>query len=284
MKVTAVIALKAEYRLAVLLQVSGLARSTFFYHQKRLNDPDPRQELKDAIIEVFTTSQRRYGHRRVHAVLRGAGWQVAKKTVCKLMRELNLVCKARRRRGYVSYRGEVGEVADNLLDRDFTATAPNQKWVTDITQFTVADTKIYLSAVMDLFDRQIIGYSISRSPNMALVLESLDQALPTLRAGERPLVHSDQGFQYQHRRWRERLAAVGAVQSMSRKGNCHDNAMIENFFGHLKEEAFTHEAFDSVESLHTALTDYLNWYNHDRICEDQANLSPAQYRAHTLAA
>lgn len=278
------IALKADHRLSVLLQVAGLARSTFFYHQKRLNDPDPRQELKDAVVEVFTKHHRRYGHRRVHQVLRRAGWQVAKKTVCKLMRELGLVCKARRRRSYVSYRGAVGEVADNLLDRDFTATAPNHKWVTDITEFTVSETKIYLSAVMDLFDRQIIGYAISRSPNMTLVLDSLDQALTRLGPGEGPLVHSDQGFQYQHRRWRERLAAAGAVQSMSRKGNCHDNAMIENFFGHLKEEAFTHEAFDSVEALHTALTHYIHWYNHDRISEDRANLSPVQYRANTLAA
>lgn len=283
MKVAAVLALRAEHRLPVLLEVAELARSTFFYHQKRLAQPDPRQPLKDAITEAFTNNKGRYGHRRIHQVLRRAGWQVAKKTVCTLMRQLGLVCKVRRRR-YVSYRGEVGEIADNLLDRDFSATAPNQKWVTDITQFAVAGTKIYLSAVKDLFDQQIIAHSISRSPNMKLVLASLDDAVATLAPSERPLVHSDQGFHYRHRRWVEHLAAAGAVQSMSRKGNCLDNAMIENFFGHLKEEAITHENFDSAEALETAVVDYIDWYNNDRISEALNNQSPVAYRTHTLAA
>ncbi|MGW3471695.1 IS3 family transposase [Saccharopolyspora sp. NPDC000995] len=143
------IALKAEHRLEVLLDVAGLARSTFFYHQARRSRPYPQEELKAAIQAVFEENRRRYGHRGIHRELVGAGWRVAKKTVLKLMRELGLVCPIRRRRRYNSYRGETGEAAENLLDRDFTASAPNQKWVTDVTEFAITDRKVYLSPVMD---------------------------------------------------------------------------------------------------------------------------------------
>lgn len=284
MKVRAVVSLKAEHRLDDLLDVAGLARSTFFYHQARLNAPDPQAELKVAIRQVFTVNRARYGHRRVHRELVKAGWQVAKKTVLKLMRELGLVCLSRRKRRYVSYQGEIGQIADNVLDRDFIAGAPNEKWVTDVTEFRVGEHKLYLSPVMDLFDRQIIAYSIGTSPNLQLTNSALRDALTTLEAGEAPLVHSDQGFQYQHRSWRELLAAAGATQSMSRKGNCYDNAVMESFFGHLKEEAFHHVSYLSIDALETALQDYIRWYNNDRISEKLEGLSPVQYRTQALAA
>ncbi|MEU6270794.1 IS3 family transposase, partial [Saccharopolyspora shandongensis] len=228
---SAVIAVKAEHRLEALLEAAGLARSTFFYHQARLARPDPRAELKAAITTIFEENKKRYGHRGIHRELRNNGWRVAKKTVLKLMRELGLACPVRRRRRYNSYRGEAGTIAENLLNRDFTASAPNEKWVTDVTEFAIADRKVYLSPVMDLFDRQIIAYSVSTSPNLALTNSSLRDALATLEPGQTPLVHSDQGFQYQHRSWRRLLADAGATQSMSRKANCHDNAVIESFFG-----------------------------------------------------
>lgn len=132
MRVLAVISLKADHRLTDLLDAAGLARSTFFYHQARLAAPDPQAELKAVITEVFITNHGRYGHRRVHGELTKAGWQIAKKTVLKLMRELGLVCRVRRRRRYTSYQGQVGPIAENVLNRDFTATGPNQKWVTDV--------------------------------------------------------------------------------------------------------------------------------------------------------
>ncbi|WP_328524351.1 IS3 family transposase [Kribbella sp. NBC_00359] len=186
MKVRAVVSLKAEHRLDVLLQAAGLARSTFFYHQARLQDPDPRAELKAAITDVFTKSHARYGHRRVHHELVRAGWQVAKKTVLTLMRQLRLICRSRRKKQYVSYQGQTGQVAPNLLDRDFTAGAPNQKWVTDVTEFRIGDDKLYLSPVMDLFDRQIIAYSLQTSPNLQLTNSSLRAALATLDDGAAP--------------------------------------------------------------------------------------------------
>ncbi len=211
----------------VLLDVAGLARSTFFYHQSRLQAPDPRASLKAAVKGTFEKNHGRYGHRRIHIELLKQGWTVAKKTVLKLMRSLRLVCKVRSRKRYNSYQGEQCIVAPNLLKRQFEADAPNQKWVTDVTEFSVGDRKLYLSPVMDLFDRQIISYTIGTSPNLELTNSSLRSALVTLEEGQKPLVHSDQGFQYQHTSWRLLLHDAGAVQSMSRKANCYDNAVME---------------------------------------------------------
>lgn len=267
----------------MLLDVAGMARSTFFYHQAKLDRPDPRADLKAAIEQAFTAAHGRYGHRRIHTVLTRQGWQVAKKTVLSLMRALGLHCRVRRRR-YDSFRGEVGTIAENVLDRDFTAMAPNQKWVTDVTEFRVADRKVYLSPVIDLFDRSVVAYSWSLSPNLELTNCSLQRAITTLQPGQRPLVHSDQGFQYQHRSWRTLLEGIEATQSMSRKANCYDNAVAENFFGHLKSEMFHHNRFDTVEAFTSALDDYIRWYNIERISTKLKGLSPVQYRAQALAA
>lgn len=284
MKVDAVVSLKAEHRLDVLLDIAGLARSTFFRHQGRRQAPDPHADLKTAICEVFEGSHGRYGHRRIHQVLAQAGRRVAKKTVLMLMRTLGLVCRVRRKRTYIAYQGRVGKVAANLLDRDFTADAPNRKWVTDVTEFRVGDQKLYLSPIMDLFDRQIIAYTIGPSPTLELTNTSLRTALATIGDGQNLLVHSDQGFQYQHASWRRLLTDAGATQSMSRKANCYDNAVMENFFGHLKEELFHHTRYLDTDALNTALDDYIHWYNTERISTRLEGLSPVQYRAQTLAA
>ena len=163
MKAQTVVALKAQFPLPVLLDVADLARSTFFYHQARAHRADQWAELKAAIGEVFEAAHGRYGHRRVHTVLTGRGWRVAKKTVLSLMRSLGLFCRVRRRRRYNSFKGEVGQIADNVLDRDFAATAPNQKWVTDVTEFRIGVRKVYLSPVIDLFDRSVVAHSWSLS-------------------------------------------------------------------------------------------------------------------------
>lgn len=279
----AVVALKADYPLGVLLDIAGLARSTFSYHQARLVRPDPQADLKAAIRKVFVQVHGRYGHRRIHARLRTEGWRVAKKTVLRLMRHLGLVCQVRRRRSRW-YRGEIGTVAANVLNRDFTATAPNQKWVTDVTEFRVGAQKVYLAPIMDLFDRQIITYTIGPSPTLELTNRVLRDALATLPEGQAPLIHSDQGFQYQHLSWQSLLAAVGATPSMSRKGTCLDNAVMETFFGHLKEEMFHHTTYPDRDSLVSAIHAYIAWYNTDRISMTLKGLSPVQYRTQALAA
>lgn len=281
---TAVISLKADHSLTDLLTVAGLARSTFFYHQARQDAPDPWAAMKVAITTVFHANKARYGYRRVHRELVKTGWQATKKTVLRLMRQLGLASASRRKRRYVSYQGEVGQIAENILDRQFTAKTPGEKWATDVTEFRVGNDKLYLSPVMDLFNREIIAYSMSRSPNLQLTNSSLRGAIKTLRPGQHPLVHSDQGFQYQHASWRALLADAGATQSMSRRGNCFDNAVIENFFGHLKEECFHHVRYLTIEALETALHDYIRWFNNHRISERLEGLSPVQYRTQTLAA
>jgi putative transposase len=193
-KVQAVVALKAEHRFSVLLQVAKLARSTFYYHQAQLARPDPRAALKLAIREQVTRAHGRYGHRRIHRELGKMGWQVAKKTVLARMRDLGLVCQVRRRKRLSSYRGASGPTVENTLNRDFTASAPNQKWVTDTTELRIGEEKRYLSPVLDLFDRQIIAYTLGSSPNLAVTTAALRQALATLTSAEQPLVHTDQGF------------------------------------------------------------------------------------------
>jgi putative transposase len=213
-----------------------------------------------------------------------SGWQVAKKTVLKLMRQLGLLSHVRRRRRYNSFKGEAGQAAPNLLDRDFDAEEPNEKWVTDVTEFRVGESKVYLSPIMDLFDRSIVAYTWGTSPALQLTNTSLQEALSTLRPGEHPLVHSDQGFQYQHASWRNLLAGAGATQSMSRKGTCLDNAVIEGFFGHLKEEMFHHTRYPSIEAFTAELDDYIHWYNNVRTHSRLEGLSPVEYRTQALAA
>ncbi len=273
--------LKAEHSLANLLQAAGLARSTFFYHQAKLAAPDPHADLKTEIRRMFDRFSGRYGHRRIRDELRKSGWRVSKKTVLKLMRILGLRCQIRRRKRYDSFKGEVGKIAPNLLQRDFTTTGPNQKWVTDVTEFRVGEQRVYLSTVMDLYNREIIGHTAGLSPNLSLTNTSLVQALTRLEPGQRPIVHSDQGFQYQHVSWRTLIKGRGN-QSMSRKGNCLDN--MESFFGHLKDELYCNTTFLSADALIAAIDAYIGWFNTERVHSTLKGLSPVQYRAQALAA
>lgn len=276
-------ALKADFSLTLLLEIAGLARSTYFYHQAQRTHADPHAALDRAIRSAFEQAKGRYGHRRIHRVLRTSGWRVAKKTVLKRMRTLGLSCQVRRRKRFTTYRRALGATAPNRLNRVFTVSAPNQTWVTDVTEFRVGDDNLYLSPVMDLFDRQIIAYTVGPSPNLELATTALRTAIATLPPGQGPLVHSDQGFQYQHRTWHALLAEAGATPSMSRKGNCLDNAVIESFFGHLKTELLL-ERFPSITTLETAIHDYIHWYNHERTSETRKGLSPVQFRTQALLA
>lgn len=279
----AVVTLKAEHSLTDLLTAARLPRSTFFYHQARLNSEDKHAALKTEIRRIFDRHGGRYGHRRIRDELRKAGWRVTKKLVLKLMRALGLRCQIRRKR-YASFKGEVGKIAPNLLKRDFATTGPNQKWVTDVTEFRVGDRKVYLSTVMDLFGREIIGHSVGVSPNLELTNSSLRKAMTRRRPSQKPIVHSDQGFQYQHASWQRLLRDAGAVQSMSRRGNCLDNAVMESFFGHLKDELYCNTTFLTIEPLIQAIDAYIAWFNTERGHSTLKGLSPVQYRTQALAA
>lgn len=192
--------------------------------------------------------------------------------------EEGIFCKVRKRR-YRSFKGgEEGSIAPNILRRDFAADMPNQKWVTDVTEFNVAGTKIYLSPIMDLFNSEIVSYSVATSPGMNMVENMLQKAFQRLRPCDAPILHSDQGWQYQQRRYHRALKDRGITQSMSRRGNCLDNASMESFFGHLKCEFYRGRRFASVERFVSQLEDYIAWYNNERIKTTLGGHSPVGYR------
>lgn len=243
----------------------------------RHGESDRDAQAKANIAAVFDAHKARYGYRRVALALRRQGHVINHKKVQRLMRDMGLVSKVRRRR-YVSYRGEHSRIAGNHLDRAFNASRPAQKWVTDVTEFNVMGRRLYLSPILDLYNQEIIAYRVGDSPSAKMVNDMLDEARGKLLPDEQPMLHSDQGWQYQMAGFRERLAASNMTQSMSRKGNCYDNAVVENFFGHLKAECFKGERFESTDALETEIHDYIEYYNHRRIKAKLKGLSPVEYR------
>ena len=199
------------------------------------------------------------------------------------MRELELPVRVRKSKKLTTYRGTIGHIAPNHLERHFTATKPNQKWVTDVTEFKAKDgNKVYLSPILDLFNNEIVSYTLSYSPNWAQVEKMLKLAVKRLDKTRGSILHSDQGWQYQMAAYRQILAEHGIIQSMSRKGNCLDNAAMESFFGRLKTECFYGREFNTREEIVNAVRDYLDYYNHRRIQLKLKGLSPIQYRRQSL--
>jgi transposase InsO family protein len=198
------------------------------------------------------------------------------------MKQLGIICRVRMKK-YKSYKGEVGKVATNLLERNFEATAPNQKWVTDVTEFSMFGRKLYLSPILDLHSRDIVSYAISDRPSLSMTIEMLDNAFSKIPDDTQLILHSDQGWQYQHKQYQRMLEAKGIRQSMSRKGNCLDNAVIENFFGLLKSELLYLQKFASLEHFKAELIDYLDYYNNRRIKKKLKGLPPALHRQQTLS-
>ena len=209
--------------------------------------------------------------------MKAKGYIINHKTVLKLMKSLNLKGKQRKNEKYHSYKGDVGKVAANLLRRDFSAEKPFEKLTTDVTQFNVCGEKVYLSPILDLYNREIISYSISLSPNLEQIREMLSGLFEKLPETARPLFHSDQGWQYQHAEYQRLLKAHNITQSMSRKGNCMDNGAMENFFGRLKVEMFYGEKFESVNAFIEKLKEYIEYYNNERIIT-KLKTSPVKYR------
>jgi transposase InsO family protein len=260
-----------------LLKVAGLSRSTFYYQVKALALADKYEGLKTRIQAIYQRHKGRYGYRRITGELRQAGQTVNHKTVKRLMDGLGLKSLVRPKK-YRSYKGEYAS-APNLLDRQFEAARPNEKWVTDVTEFNVRGKKLYLSPIMDLYNREIIAYEMQERPVYSLVGNMIKKALAKLKGrGETPLVHSDQGWHYQMSAYRKQLLEHGLRQSMSRKGNCLDNAAMESFFGTLKSEFFHLNKFTSVDELRDGLRQYIRYYNHERIKLKLKGLSPVQYR------
>ena len=279
-KVKVITELRRKYPLEELLRFFAVPRSTYYYYLKQSKQQDKYFVEKQEISEIFKMNKARYGYRRILVVLRQKGYIINHKTVLKLMKSLSLQAKQRKSK-YKSYKGEVGKVADNLLKRNFIAEKPFEKLTTDVTEFSVCNEKVYLSPIMDLYNREILSYSISKSPNFWQTREMLQGLFEKLPKGAKPLLHSDQGWQYQMREFQCLLAEHNIRQSMSRKGNCLDNSSMENFFGRLKTEMFYGETFQSTDEFIRALEEYLWYYNNERISLKLKGMSPVQYRTHS---
>ena len=236
------------------MKLSGLARSTYYYYLKQ-QGTDKYCVVKQKIEKIFTENKQRYGYRRILLVLRQQGIKLNHKTVHKLMRSMGLHGK-RRKSKYKSYKGEV---------------------------FAVCDDKVYLSPIIDLHNKEVISYSISASPNFAQTREMLQGLFDKLPQDARPILHSDQGWQYQMKEFQRQLKEHNIIQSMSRKGNCLDNSVMENFFGRLKVEMYYGEKFQTVDEFVHCLKEYIHYWNNERISLTLNGMSPVQYRTHSQA-
>lgn len=268
--------LRHQHNLKDLLFAAQLARSTFYYQKEALQAIDKYVDVKSRIRTIFDQHKGRYGYRRILCTLRSEGRNLNHKTVRRLMHTLGLRCRTRVKK-YRSYRGEIGLVAPNILARQFHAPCPNQKWVTDVTEFNVHGRKLYLSPIMDLYNGEIVAFESSTRPLFTMVESMLEKAFE--RAGQPGLIlHSDQGWQYRMPRYCNLLKGQAITQSMSRRGNCLDNASMESFFATLKSELYYIESFKSIEHLQAEIANYIWYYNHERIKLSLNGLSPVAYR------
>ena len=257
-----------------------MSKSTYYFELKKVDAVKERnKELIDEIQEIFDYNKGRYGVRRIHRELVNRGYTVNHKRVQRLMHEKGLHGK-RPREKYHSYKGDVGKIADNIIERDFNTTAPLQKWTTDVSQFSFSWGKCYISPILDMNTNEIISYDLSTSPNLEQISRMLNRAFDKFPSVEGLIFHSDQGWQYQHAYYRNILKEHGIIQSMSRKGNCYDNCIMETFFGRLKNEMYygCEKAYASFEEFAKAVENYIEYYNNERIQAKTKWMPPVKYR------
>lgn len=271
-------ALRDRYCLKELLHLFHLAKSSYFYQQEVMKQPNKYCALREMIVRIFQDSRETYGYRRVNAVLHRDSIVVSEKVVRRIMKEEGLKVFMVKKRKYNSYKGEISPAVPNLINRDFHADRPNQKWLTDITEFHIPAGKIYLSPMIDCFDGLPVAWSIGTSPNAELVNTMLDSAISTLAANEHPIVHSDRGCHYRWSGWINRMNEAELVRSMSMKGCTPDNAACEAFFGRLKNEMFYPYSWNNVslKQFIDILDEYIQWYASKRIKLSLGALSPLE--------
>lgn len=286
--------MRPKYPLNVLLTVSKVASSTYKYHNRNVDKDEKNKDLKDRIQKIFDDNNARYGYRRITIELKAQGIIVNHKKVKRLMKVMNLygyVPKAK----YKSYNSDVDGTVDNkLLEkhvdeenhltkyvRSFSTESPNQIWGTDVTEFHIASGKLYFSPILDFHTREIISYSVSKSPNYKQIKDMLDDAFQNHIDLTDLIFHSDRGWQYQMRDYQTQLKNKNIIQSMSRKGNCYDNSPMENFFGIMKKEMFIGKqyTFETLEDLEVAIHEYIEYYNNKRISLKLKGLTPLQFRS-----
>ncbi|MBS6727930.1 MAG: IS3 family transposase [Lachnospiraceae bacterium oral taxon 082] len=283
-----------KFKLKDLLSYTGMPKATYMYWRKRIDKENPDKEIEEKIIEIRET-HKNYGYRRVVGELRNQGYCVNKKKVQRIMQRLGLQVTSfiRKSRKYSSYKGKIGTVAPNRIRRRFNTYIPHQKITTDTTEFKYYEInakghmtmhKLYLDPFMDMCNGEIISYGIDKHPSAKNVMDALEQAIAiTSDCKYRRTFHSDQGWAYQMKAYSHRLKEEQIFQSMSRKGNCHDNSVMENFFGLLKQEIYYGVIYYSYDELKSEIERYIKYYNEQRIKEKLGWLSPVQYRLRLLA-
>lgn len=286
--------LRHKYPLRILLKVTELSKSSYCYQVNVLKKEDKDIDIKDLITSIYNKHKGRYGYRRIYLALRNQGIVINHKRVKRLMSVLGL-CGITPRAKYKSYKGDQNGTVKNLLldkivyeekhktyyKRNFTTSKCNEKWTTDVSEFHIASGKVYLSPILDMCNGEIISYDISHSPNYAQITNMLEQAFSKYDDLKGLILHSDQGWQYQMQPYHKALQDKGIIQSMSRKGNCLDNCVMENFFGKMKNEMFYgHEyEFESLDQLKIEMHQYIKYYNEERIQVKLKGLTPVQYRS-----
>lgn len=278
--------LRHRHTIQELCSYLRISRSGYYRYIQRKNRPDRDAELKNRIQAIYKQREGIYGYRRIQAELeRQYGLLVNHKRVFRIMRELGLKSKIRKKRyqvqGYVP--PTCGRTAENLLNRDFSATAPNQKWVTDVTYIHVGQKRMFLSVIMDLFNNEIVAYQISERNDNPLVMKTVRKAVQKRKDVYGTILHSDRGFQYTSHKYHDTLCKGGLLASMSRKGNCLDNACVESFFSHLKTEALYPYHISDLKEAQKRIRAYIRFYNEKRIQLKLNKLTPVEYR-HQLAA
>ena len=274
-------ALRETYVLTELLAELDLARSSYFYHRAQLLGADKYAQARLAITDIFERNHSCYGYRRLRASLGRQQLCLSEKVVQRLMRQEGLVVSAPKRRRYGSYLGEISPAPENVINRDFQASAPNEKWLTDITEFQIPAGKVYLSPMIDYFDGLVVSWSIGTRPDADLVNTMLDAAIERVaNSNDRPVVHSDRGAHYRWPGWLSRMHNAKLIRSMSRKRCSPDNAACEGFFGRLKTELFYPRDWQTttIEQFIQAVDSYICWYNEKRIKISLGSLSPVEYR------
>ena len=280
-KTTLIVALKNHYKAPTLLTRLGLPRSSYFYHRTRITLEDKYLPVRHIMADIFESNHRCYGYRPLTASLTRHSITISEKVVRRLMKQEALAIPRPKRRRYNSYLGEISPAPENVINRDFQAQAPNEKWLTDITEFHLRAGKVYLSPIIDCFDGMVISWAIGTKPDADLANTMLDAALETIVDSDaRPIIHSDRGGHYRWSGWLERVNEAGLVRSMSRKASSQDNAACEGFFGRLKNEFFyprDWRAFTLAQFI-DAVDGYIRWYNETRIKMSLGGRSPIEYR------
>nr|WP_269212831.1 IS3 family transposase [Schaalia sp. lx-100] len=279
--------LRQEYPLTVLLEVIGLKESTYYYCRNVAAGVDKYSTLRGLIQAIAVENRFIYGSQRIWIALRQLGHKVSEKVVRRLMKEERVpVYYAKKKRRYSSYEGEVSPAPDNRIKRDFHAEKPNQKWLTDVSEFPGPDGKVYFSPIMDCYDGYIVAYRRQRTADKTLTQGTLEDAIATLPqvdyTDERPILHSDRGGHYRCKDWIARADQAGIRRSMSKKGCSPDNARCEGFFGTMKNEIFYGRHWKTVTEIEEAIDWYVDWYNNTRIKTELGGLTIRAYRAKTL--